>query len=48
MAMMWGIVEGNDGKEKKSLPLKAIAKQYGKWVLSPPFDIGQATKQALT
>ena len=47
-SMMQGIVEGNDGKDKKSLPLKAIAKSYGKWIMSPPFDIGQTTKQALT
>ena len=50
MCLMNGIVESNFNlKEGESscLSLKKISKYYGKWMRSPPFDIGMATSSAL-
>ena len=50
MCLLEGIVEANMGKqddEEKVLDLDSIAQNYAKWIYSRPFDIGQATQNAL-
>lgn len=42
MCLMQGLIAGG-GK----LDLNEICSMYGKWMKSPPFDIGQTTSQAL-
>ena len=46
--LLWGYVESNKGKKgKKKLDLNAVSKRYGAWFSSKPFDIGNATEEAL-
>ena len=50
MCLLTALVHGNlipDG-EDYVLPTKVIAKYYGQWIDSGPFDIGMATNGALS
>ena len=42
MCLLWAIVEGNrDGGGTSVLSMPHIARRYGMWVNSDPFDCGQ-------
>lgn len=46
--LMQAIIESNEqGQEEKVFNADVVAKWYGKWVHSDPFDIGNATESAL-
>ena len=43
--MIWGLQKSNKS-EKNVIDLNEIAKQYKRWMSSPPFDIGTTTANA--
>lgn len=46
--LLWGYVESNKVKaEPRKFDLNAVAARYGEWFNSQPFDIGNATEEAL-
>lgn len=46
--LLWGYVESNpDGSDPKKVDLNCISDRYGNWFNSDPFDIGNATTEAL-
>lgn len=42
MCLMQGLVKGEG-----NLDLNCIAEYYGDWICSPPFDIGNTTRNSL-
>ena len=47
MCLMHGLVENEDEIKSGKVDMSKVAKRYGDWIGSPPFDIGTATKAAL-
>ena len=47
MCMMHAFVENEDELKNGKLDMNKVAKRYGDWIMSPPFDIGIATRGAL-
>lgn len=46
--LLWGYVESNPGDElPRKLDLNKVSDRYGNWFNSDPFDIGNATTEAL-
>ena len=47
MCMMHAYVENESNIQNGKVDMNKVAKRYGDWIASPPFDIGQATRSAL-
>ena len=48
--LIWGYIESNKDvapNEPKKFDINAVGEKYGNWYKSDPFDIGQATTEAL-
>jgi hypothetical protein len=47
MCLMHAFVENESNLQNGIVDMNKVAKRYGDWIASPPFDIGQATRSAL-